>query len=108
MDNLHSFGLLQGSLGGPGNNRRGQLNPGPVQAGRPVRSGTRVPTGQQLGDAGLQLVKGSFLRNLRAVVGHVTRTMGTRGDLAADSGGFPDAPTVTGWDGEPLDRFGKL
>jgi hypothetical protein len=107
MDNLFMSGQLRGALGAPGNNRKGQLNPGPVQATAPVRTGAAVKTGQQLGAAALQLVRGTFLRNLGLAVSHVSRLAGTgTADIAASSGGLPAAPSVTGWDGVPLDKYG--
>jgi hypothetical protein len=51
-------------------------------------------------------VRGTFLQNLTAVVGHVARTVGRASEQAADATGAPPAPVATGWDGRPLAGYG--
>ena len=104
MDRLHSSGDLRSSTGLPDRSAPDFLSPGPVQQPAPIRS--RARPGQALGSAALQLVRGSFLRNLDTVVGHVARTVGRGSEQAADASGAPAAPGSSGWDGRPLDTYG--
>lgn len=106
MDQLHSSGQLGGSLGAPSNGRRGQLSPGPRQLAAPVRTVSARP-GLQLGATAVKLVRGAYFRNI--TTGAAPRSFGALGSMAkraTDSTGFPAAPTVTGWDGVPLDQYG--
>ncbi len=101
-DHLHATGALGGSLGTPGNTNV-------PKHGNPLLTPIRVQArpGTALGAAGLALARGTFLNNLRAVVGHTRRLMGRDvGSFSADASGAPE-PTGSGWDGLPLNDYGK-
>ena len=59
MDPLNSSGIFKGSQGAPGS--RVQL--GLRQTPRAIRSRARI--GQAIGDAAVQLTRGSFFRNVQ-------------------------------------------
>lgn len=109
MDGLHSRGNSTGSRGLPDNQAADMLSLGPVQQPAPIRGRARIAQpGTALGSAALQLVRGSFFRNLATVVTHAQRTVGVgTEDLAAASSGAPPAPSASGWDGQPLSAYGQ-
>lgn len=96
MDQLNSLGLFKGSQGAPGSS----VQLGPLQAARAIRSKAR--TGQALGDAAVQLTRGTFFRNIVTAGGAVAKACGFGGDCA-NASGYRPAPEASGWDGRPLD-----